>query len=212
MTFFLALFLSIGAAVDSWPAPQVKEVFSASREWFVRVTPGKSLGDTVGFAGSQKGPYARAEFFRRDASRGYRLVAEQTLANPIAPVLFVVTDRGYLVTVDNWHNMGYGRALAGYAPTGTPVFAWQLSDLFTAEEIGAFKTSVSSIWWRTETVYVRQDQQTIYVAMDDKSTEVIIDAETGRWQQCGWRETTHLCRERNAGREWRRFREPVVKP
>lgn len=211
MTYFLALFLSIGAVVDSWPAAQIKEVFSASREWFVRVTPGKSLGDTVGFAGSAKGPYARAEFFRRDANRGYRLVAEQTLVHPIAPVIFFVTDRGYLVTFDNWHNMGYGRALAGYAPTGRQVFAWQLSDLFTADEIAAFKTSVSSIWWRTDTVYVREGQQTIYVHMDDKGTALILEPETGRWQQCESRSGTHLCRDRNAGREWRQFREPAVK-
>ena len=212
MTFFLALFLSSGAAMDSWPAPQVKEVFSASREWFVRVTPGKSYGDVVGSAGAPKGAYARAEFFRRDASRGYRLVAEQTLVNPIAPALFFVTDRGYLVTIDNWGNLGYGRVLAGYAPTGKPLFAWQLSDLFTAEEIAAFKTSVSSIWWRNDTVYVREDKQSIYISMDGNGTEVILDAETGRWQQCGWRGKTHLCRDRNAGREWRGFREPVVKP
>ena len=211
MTIFLAMFLAIGAAMDSWPAAQTKEVFSASREWFVRVTPGKSLADTIGFGGSAKGPYARAEFFRRDANRGYRLVAEQTLVNPVAPVIFFVTDRGYLVTFDNWHNMGYGRAIAGYAPTGRPVFALQLADLFTADEIAAFKTSVSSIWWRTDTLYVREGQQSIYVAMDDKGAEVILDAETGRWQQCEWRGKTHLCRERNAGREWRPYREPALR-
>ena len=212
MTIFLVMFLTIGVAMDSWPGPQTREVFSASREWFVRVTPGKSLGDTIGFAGSAKGPYARAAFFRRDADRGYRLVAEQTLVNPIAPVLFFVTDRGYLVTFDNWHNMGYGRAIAGYAPTGQPVFALQLADLFTADEIAAFKTSVSSIWWRTDTLYVRDGQQSIYVAMDDKGTALMLEAETGRWQQCAWRGKTHLCRDRNAGREWRPFREPALKP
>lgn len=202
---------SIGA--DSWPGAQIKEVFSTSREWFVRVTPGKSLGDTVGFAGSAKGPYARAEFFRRDASRGYRLVASQTLVNPIAPVLFLVTDRGYLVTLDNWHNMGYGRALAGYAPDGKQLFALQLGDLFSPEEIRAFRTSVSSIWWRTDTVYVRDGQKSIYIAMDDKGTEVILEPETGRWQQCAWRGTAHLCRDRNDGREWRPYhREPPLRP
>ncbi len=205
------LCLDAGLAADSWPGAQTKEVFSASREWFVRVVPGKSLGDTVGFASAAKGPYARAEFFRRDANRGYRLVAERTLVNPIAPVLFVVTDRGYLVTLDNWHNMGYGKAIAGYAPDGKPLFALQLSDLFSKTEIEAFKTSVSSIWWRTDTVYIRDGQQSLYIAMDDQGGEVIIEPETGRWQQCEPRSGTHQCRDRNAGREWRGYREPVVR-
>ena len=212
MTIFLAAFLSIGVAMDSWPGAQTKEVFSASREWFVRVTPGKSFGDTVGFGSSAKGPYARAEFFRRDANRGYRLVAEQTLVNPVAPVLFFVTDRGYLVTLDNWHNMGYGRALAGYESSGRQVFALQLADLFTGDEIAAFKTSVSSIWWRTDTVYIREGQQSLYIAMAEDGSEVILEPETGRWQVCGLRSKTHLCRDRNAGREWRPFREPAAKP
>ena len=50
---------------DSWAAPQVREVFSASRDHFVRVTPGTAVGDTVGFAGAEKGKYATAEFYRR---------------------------------------------------------------------------------------------------------------------------------------------------
>ena len=47
------------AAADSWPQPQTKEVFSESREYFVRVIPGESLGDTIGFAGARKGDMQR---------------------------------------------------------------------------------------------------------------------------------------------------------
>src|SRR5688572_15888482 len=116
-------------SADSWPGPQVKEVFSASREWFVRVTPGSSIGETFGFAGAPKGKHATAEFYRRAADRSYRLSQEITLVNPVAPVLFLVTDRGYLVTLDNWHNMGYGKAVASYAPDGRTVVAAQLKDI-----------------------------------------------------------------------------------
>ena len=42
---------------DDWAGPEVKEVFIASRDHFVRVIPGKSFGDTVGFKGSPKGAY-----------------------------------------------------------------------------------------------------------------------------------------------------------
>ena len=42
------------AHADFWVRPQVKEVFSQSRESFVRVIPGNSLEDGVGFSGSPR--------------------------------------------------------------------------------------------------------------------------------------------------------------
>ena len=199
------------AFADDWPAAQIKEVFSQSREWFVRVVPGTSIGETVGFAGSRKGPHARGEFYRRSADRSYRLAAEITLQNPVAPVLFLVTDRGYLVTLDNWHNMGYGKALASYSPDGKLVAAYELKDLFSEKEVESFRHSVSSIWWRTETVYVRDGQQSIYVSLDGKGAEVILEPETGRWQVCGPRGKVHQCRDTNTNRVWRGYVEPAVR-
>jgi hypothetical protein len=192
---------------DDWPAATVKEVFSESREWFVRVVPGKSLGDTFGFAGSPKGPYARAEFYRRAADRSYRLVREITLDNPIAPVQFVVTDRGYLVTVDNWHNKGYGQILVSYAPTGKRLASLALKDLFTEAEIASFVHSTSSIQWRGEVVYVRPGQKSVHVGLNGKGTDLIVAPETGSWQQCEWRNQRYLCRDTNLDRTWHPFRE-----
>ncbi|HTI53578.1 MAG TPA: hypothetical protein VMC04_05060 [Verrucomicrobiae bacterium] len=45
---------------DDWPAPQIREVFAPSREYFVRVIPGKGIGETVGFRGAPTGPPATA--------------------------------------------------------------------------------------------------------------------------------------------------------
>ena len=60
------IFVVPGASsADSWAKPQVKEVFSASRDHFVRVIPGNSLGEVVGFAGAAKGVHATAEFYQR---------------------------------------------------------------------------------------------------------------------------------------------------
>jgi hypothetical protein len=79
---------------------------------FRAVTPGESLGDTVGFAGAKKGKYAAAEFYRRHPDRSYRLVAEARLLNPVAPVEFFVSNDGRLATIDNWHNIGYGKVVS----------------------------------------------------------------------------------------------------
>ncbi len=191
---------------DDWPAAVVTETFSKSRDWFVRIVPGRSLGDTVGFAGSPKGPYARAEWYQRDADRSYRLRRDITLANPVAPVKFLVTDRGFLVTLDNWHNMGYGSVVVSYAPDGRKVAARTLEDLFSAAEIRAFRNSESSIWWRKETAYVRDGQQSVYIAVNDNGEELIVEPETGAWQYCESRSSVHLCRSTNANRVWRSYR------
>ena len=175
-------------------------------------SPGNSVGETVGFAGAPKGKHATAEFYRRAPDRSYRLAAEITLQNPVAPVLFLVTDRGYLLTLDNWHNMGFGKAIASYSPDGRVVFSSELKDVFSEKEVEGFRRSVSSIWWRTETVYVREGQQTIYIAMDDKGRELIVEPETGRWQQCEWRsKEMHQCRDSNDSRIWRAYQEPALR-
>ena len=212
----ILMFLCATADVraDDWPGPIVREVFSESRDWFVRVVPGTSVGNTFGFAGAAKGLYAKAEFYRRQADRSYRLVSERTLANPVAPVAFLVTDRGYLATLDNWHNMGYGKIAAFYSLKGDLVQSFELKDLFSAAEIEKFDHSVSSIWWRkTQIANVRQGQQALYVALDDKGTELIFETETGAWQFCEWRANKqHLCRTTNGNRKWTGYVEPKLKP
>ena len=208
------LVLAAGGVVraDSWPGAVVREVFSESRDCFVRIVPGTSIADTVGFAGSQKGPYAKAEFYRRQADRSYRLMTERTLVNPVAPVAFFVTNRGYLATLDNWHNMGYGKIAAFYSPEGVLIRSYELSDLFTAEEIGRFSESVSSIWWRKEMTSVREGQQSLYVMVDDKGSELIFETDTGAWQFCQTRNGRHQCRTTNADRKWQAYVEPKLRP
>ncbi len=195
-------------AADSWPGAVITETFSANRAWFVRVTPGTSIGDTVGFAGSRTGAFATAEWFERQADGGYRVAARATLANPVAPIEARVTNRGYLVTLDNWHNVGYGIAVASYRPDGTRVVGLTLADVYSKTEIAAFPHTVSSIWWRSETVYTRDDQRSIYVGGKVPGHELILEPETGRWQVCQPRPDGHHCRTANEARTWASFREP----
>ena len=129
--FLLGTLLSVttlAAKADNWAGPQTKEVFSASREYFVRVIPGESLGDTFGFAGGKKGKYAAAEFYRRHQDRSYRLVAEAVLLNPVAPVEFFISNDGRLATIDNWHNVGYGKVVSIHDSRGKVVQSYELSD------------------------------------------------------------------------------------
>ena len=197
------------AFADSWAGPVVREVFSASREYFVRIVPGESLGDAVGFAGAAKGRYARAELYRRAPDRSYRLAGEVTLANPVAPVEFFVADSGHFVTVDNWHNLGYGKVVAVYDAAGTPVRSYALADLFTTQEIEKFPHSVSSIHWRNGPVYVRQDQKTLYV-MVRSGVDFLFGLESGRFQYCEPQGQGARCRNDGRLQEWKTWKDAEV--
>ena len=186
---------------DDWPRPQTKEVFSASREYFVRMIPGESLGDTFGFAREKKGKYAAAEFYHRHPDRSYRLVAEAVLRNPVAPVEFFVSNDGRLAAIDNWHNVGYGKVVAIYDSRGKVVQSYELSDLFQDEEIKAFRQSVSSIHWRNGPAYIRQDQKTLLITVKSGG-DFLLGLETGRFKYCEYQKETYRCRNTNQPREW----------
>ena len=111
-------------------AAPASEVFSASREYFVRIIPGESVGDTYGFAGAMKGRYAAEQFYRRAPDRSYQRVAEVSLLNPVAPVEFFVADSGNLATLDSWHNIGHGKVVAIYDARGALIRAYALGELF----------------------------------------------------------------------------------
>jgi len=136
------------AGADDWPGPRVMNVFSEDGRRFVQITPGASVGESVGFEGAPKGAHARAEFFARRPDRSYARVADVRLENPVAPVDALVSNSGHLVTLDNWHNAGYGAVVVVYGPSGKKVAAWPLERLYDAEHLERLPTSVSSRWWR----------------------------------------------------------------
>jgi hypothetical protein len=203
----LACACAAPAAADSWARPVVREVFSASRDHFVRVTPGDNMAAVVGFGGSAKGRNATALFYRRFPDRSYRLVHEVTLLNPVAPVDVFVADGGQLVTVDNWHNRGFGAVLVLYGPDGKLVKSYALDELFPKSEAGAFPHSVSSIHWHKGPVYLNKDQRTLYMMVSD-GHDLVLGLETGRFAYCETRGGQYRCRNSAAG-PWRPYREAV---
>jgi hypothetical protein len=142
------LMLASAVGADDWPAAAVQNVFSENGRYFVRVLPGTAIRDTVGFRGAPSGPYARAEFYARQPDRSYRLTVDIALQNPVSPTDALVTNGGYLVTFDNWHNFGYGKVVAIYEPTGRLVRALALDELYPPDRLAKLPLSVSSRWWR----------------------------------------------------------------
>jgi hypothetical protein len=189
------------ARADSWEAPTVTEVFSASRDHFVRITPGKNQSDTIGFAGSAKGPYAAAEYYARQPDRSYRLMHSATLLNPVAPVRFSVSNDGWLATFDNWHNACFGKVVTIYDPAGKLVKEYELTDLFPPAVVKAMPHSVSSIHWRGQAAYVRDDQRTLYVHAANEGG-FLCGLETGRFTYCENHQGKRGCRNGNADEAW----------
>jgi hypothetical protein len=189
------------AKADSWAAPVVREVFSQNRDHFVRVNPGSNVGETFGFAGAPTGSNATAEFFVRQADRSYRLQSTTELLNPVAPVDILVSDSGALVTIDNWHNLGYGRVVTILDPGGRTVAAYSLEDLFAPAEIGMFSRSVSSRHWHNGPVYINKDQRTLYM-MIESGRDLVVGLETGRFAFCETRADKYLCRNSSTQGGW----------
>jgi hypothetical protein len=151
-TLLIALLMLqvLTSLADDWPAPKPQHVVSTNGKYLVRIVPGESWGDTVGFAGSKKGAYARGEFFEQQADRSYKLITEVALQNPIAPVHALLSDQGHLVTFDNWHNAGYGNVVVIYRPGGAALQSYKLETLYAAKQIEEIPHSISSRHWLSE--------------------------------------------------------------
>ena len=119
----------------------------------------------VGFEGAGTGEHARGLFYALQADRSYRLVADVALVNPVAPVDALLTNRGELVTFDNWHNFGFGAVIAIYGPEGALRASYALEELYGEEQLSEVPRSVSSRWWRCRpTGFVDPETETrIYV-------------------------------------------------
>lgn len=75
---------------------------------------------------------------------------DRVLARGRCPVPMEVycLDRGEgFVLFETYAQLGHGPVAVRYDGNGEPAWSVRLSDLFSPEEIGGFRNSVSSIWW-----------------------------------------------------------------
>ncbi len=162
--FCLGLLVPPALFADSWvsPAPMAKASPDANR--FIRVEPGTSLGDTVGFSGAEKGKFAQATYYARSVTQdSYVAYARSQLLNPISPVDMLLNNAGVLVTLDNWHNVGFGAVVVIYGPHGNAIKSYELEDLYPKEKIAAIPRSVSSRWWRCQTAEPWINDSTVWI-------------------------------------------------
>ena len=195
MRLFLAalalLCSSLSVRADSWPAPRALGKSSATGSYVVRVVPGASKGDVVGYSGASKGSYAVAEWYRYDGV-GYTRAHRATLLNPIVPEDIEVTERGNLITLDNWHNRGMGVVLAIYTSDGKILKRYTLLDLYSERDIKRIRASVSSVHWRCEGLSTVLDSSRELWIDDSIGGRFVVNVETGSF--------TYLANGGNCGR------------
>ncbi len=82
-----------------------------------------------------------------------KLAWKGPLANREAPYEAILSGDGWLVTLDEWGNLGYDNAVVIYDPKGKLVKSLQLDDLLP-EDVRDRDRSVSSRYWRKGAQYV----------------------------------------------------------
>ena len=132
---------------DTWGGPDAVSVRSPSGNFIAEVIPG-SGGFDYDRALTNLEQNASAVVSMRREGGITKVVWEGKLVNPIAPVTVYVSDAGYLVTMDNWHQYGYGSVVVFYDPKGRLLRHWRLEELYQPEERRSLIRSVSSIHWK----------------------------------------------------------------
>lgn len=161
---FVLVFMGSAPVViaDTWALPKEETVCSKNNRFCLKVIPKKLTSqleyfqdkvdgkDNAGADRKVKKNLCRGIFSARDANGILRRRWEVNLVNEVAPVSVLVSDRGdYVVTFDNWHNVGYGDDVVAIYETGSGklIKNLALTDFLTQGDVHELPASVSSIWW-----------------------------------------------------------------
>jgi len=146
-----ALLATAVSRADTWALPKTFQVSSQDGRYRLTVVP-SALPDRSQMRRDASGrlvhPKATGKLEHKAEEGGYQTVWEQPLTNDVAPVQALVADDGTVVTLDNWHSVGWGpNVVVIYAPDGRLVRSMGLRDFLPPGEDIRLTYSVSSIWW-----------------------------------------------------------------
>lgn len=164
----VVIFLALGMICpvswpDSWIMPQKQTYCSSDKKFCFEVVPRKIAsqlkyfeekvkeGETGQARPLPENQRCKGTLFKQEQSGKHKTVWSIPLSNDVAPVEALVSNDGkYVVTLDNWHAMGYGSdVVVIIGPEGKLVKSFSLKDMLH-EDAENVPTSVSSRWWRKE--------------------------------------------------------------
>lgn len=150
-----ALLLSTPSRADDWPAAHPNSWHSTGFSKLVEVFPPKSRHNPsdkpvayvydIGYAGTAWNVAAT-------------LVWKGPLVNQESPYEAILSSDGWLVTLDDWANLGFHHAVVVYDPAGKLVASRKLDDLLPAD-VRDRDRSTSSRYWRKGAKYVFDTKQ-----------------------------------------------------
>jgi len=144
---------------DSWFPPENKTFYSNDSMYKVFVEP--KYREVF----ESKGCYAT--LFKK-TGRKFKRLYKIILDNPFSPVDVLVDTSGRMVTLDNWHSMGYGKnVVVIYDEKGNLGRKYSLEEILSPEELNNVKLSVSSRNWRKGN------------AIFDNYLRILVDLRTG---------------------------------
>jgi hypothetical protein len=156
--------------VDSWSEATIIRYYSEDSVYFVEIVPTKipeKYWEWKGAKPKKMHKYSPADTtIIQSHAKMYRVenrdtvkVWEQKLVNPHTPVTALVSSDGkYLVTFDDWYNVGYGpNVFVVYNEKGELLKQYYLKD-FSPLPIDDYSISISSIWWRCEADFLSEER------------------------------------------------------
>ena len=132
---------------DSWASPTTQEHRSSNGKYVARVVPAW---------GERRNQAPTVTVFEDNTEAGEQRWTA-TLSNKVSPVEAIVSDDGeFVVTLDNWHRVGYGEDVVAFYGKGGQIKRYSLEEIAgdVVENLGEgrffrlFDHSVSSRWWR----------------------------------------------------------------
>ena len=121
------------AHADEWMTPTPTTITSPSGGFTATISPGEATAGGRPASLVITGPGGSSTL---------------ALSNEWMPVDAIVFDDGSVLTLDQWHSMGYGEVATLYEPDGQVRWRKNLEALIGKEAAAAAPHSTSSIWWR----------------------------------------------------------------
>ncbi len=174
----LLALLAAPAAADDWPSPHPRSWHGQGFSRVVEVFPAQSRhnpSDKPLAYAYEVGSTGTA--WKADA----RLVWKGALANRWAPYEAIVSSDGWLITLDEWGNLGFDHAIVVYDPAGKLIKAHKLDGLVPAD-VADRDRSKSSRYWRKGARYVLDPKAKLLQIWLDKAGVVEVSLASGAAQ------------------------------
>ena len=156
---------TIGLSADDWMRPEPASFHSRGMQLVAEIFPPASR--------QNQGTHALCYFYelgypgtRWDVTPTLKWKAE--LANEHMPVEAIVSQDGWLVTLNEWYGAGQAHSLVVYDPRGRLVADWSGDRLFAdpaLRKIARDRMSMSSVWWNQHATYYFTRQRVLFVSV-----------------------------------------------